>query len=145
MLEELDFVLGSVHAHFDLPEAKQTKRILKAFDHPRLSGLAHPTARHIGQREPIRMNFERICEAAAERDIFLEINGQPTRLDLKDTQCRLARDMGVMLVISSDAHSTANLDTIRYGVDQARRGWIEARDVLNTLPLDELLKKLRGS
>ena len=145
VLEELDFVLGSIHAHFDLPQAKQTKRILKAFDHPLFSGLAHPTARHIGQREPIRMDFEKICKAAAERGIFLEINGQPTRLDLKDTQCRLARDMGVMLVISSDSHSTADLDTIRYGVDQARRGWIEAKDVLNTLPLNKLLKKLRGS
>ena len=145
MLAELDFVLGSIHAHFDLPADKQTKRILKAFDHPRFSGLAHPTARHIGQREPIRMDFEKICEAASERGIFLEINGQPARLDLKDTQCRLARDMGVMLVISSDSHSTADLDTVRYGVDQARRGWIEANDVLNTLPLDKLLRKLRGS
>ncbi len=145
VLAELDFVLGSIHAHFDLPEAKQTKRILKAFDHSRFSGLAHPTARHIGQREPIRMNFEKVCAAAAERGIFLEINGQPKRLDLNDTHCRLARDMGVMLVISSDAHSTADLDTIRYGVDQARRGWIEAGDVLNTLPLNKLLKKIRRS
>ena len=145
VLAELDFVLGTVHAHFDLPESKQMKRILKAFDHPRFAGMAHPSARHIGQREPIRMNFETLCEAAADRGIFLEVNGQPERLDLNDTHCRLAKEMGVMLVISSDAHSTADLDKIRYGVDQARRGWIEAKDILNTLPLNKLLKKLRGS
>lgn len=143
VLAEMDFVLGTIHAHFDLPESKQTKRILKAFDHPLFSGLAHPTARHIGQREPLRIDFEKICETAANRGIFLEVNGQPTRLDLNDTHCRLAKEMGVMLVISSDAHSTADLDTIRYGVDQARRGWIEAKDVLNTLPLDKLLRQLR--
>lgn len=143
VLGELDFVLGTIHSHFNLPADKQTKRLLKAFDNPHFSGLAHPTARQIGEREPVRFDFEAICKAAAERGIFLEVNGQPARLDLKDTHCRLAREMGVSLAISSDAHSTTDLDKIRFGIDQARRGWIEAKDILNTLPLAQLLNRLR--
>lgn len=143
VLDELDFVLGTIHSHFDLAQDKQTRRVLKAFDNPRLSGLAHPTARQIGEREPVRYDFEAICEAAAERGIFLEINGQPARLDLDDRHCRMAKEMGVMLAISSDAHGTADFDKIRFGIDQARRGWIEAGEVINTLPLAKLLKRLR--
>lgn len=143
VLDELDLVLGTLHSHFDLSPARQTRRVLRAFDHPRLSGLAHPTARLIGQRQPVDFDFRKICEAAAERSIFLEVNGQPDRLDLDDTHCRMARDMGVMLAISSDAHSAAGLAGIRHGVDQARRGWIEAKDVVNTRPLRAFLKLLR--
>ncbi len=144
VLKELDFVLGTVHAYFDLSAEKQTKRILKAFDNPLFSGLAHPSARQIRQREPIRFDFEKICKGAVERRIFLEVNGQPARLDLKDVHCRMAKDMGVMLAISSDAHSTADLDKIRFGVDQARRGWVEKADVINTRSLRSLMKQLRN-
>ena len=143
VLAELDFVLGTIHSHFDLPEKKQTRRILTAFDHPLLSGLAHPTARQIGEREPARFDFDRVCRAAAERGIFLEVNGQPARLDLNDSHCRRARELGVMLAISSDSHSVSDLAKIRFGVDQARRGWIEKDDVINTRPLAKLLKLLR--
>jgi len=143
VLKELDFVLGTIHAHFDLPFKKQTERILRAFDHPLFSGLAHPMARHIGQREPIDIDFGKICKAAAERGIFLEVNAQPARLDLDGAHCRMAKEMGVKLAISTDSHSTADLAGIRFGVDQARRGWVEAKDVINTRPLRELLKLLR--
>ena len=143
MLRELDFVLGTVHAHFALPAEKQTRRLLKAFDNPYFSGLAHPSARQIGEREAIRFDFDRICEAAAERGIFLEVNGQPARLDLDDAHCRRAKELGVKLAISSDAHSTAGLAKIRFGVDQARRGWIGKDDVVNARPLRSLLKALR--
>ena len=144
VLGELDFVLGTIHSHFELSEAKQTRRLLKAFDNPLLSGLAHPTARQIGQREPIRFDIEKVFAAAAERHIFLEVNGQPARLDLNDLHCRHAREMGVMLAISSDSHSTSDLAKIRFAVDQARRGWIEAKDVINTRPLKEFLERLRS-
>ncbi|MGA7964632.1 MAG: DNA polymerase/3'-5' exonuclease PolX [Gammaproteobacteria bacterium] len=143
VLAEMDFVLGTVHAHFDLPYRKQTDRILRAFDHPLFSGLAHPMARHIGQREPIDVDFEKICKAAAEHGIFLEVNAQPARLDLDGEHCRMAKDMGVMLAISTDSHSVSDLEGIRFGVDQARRGWVEAKDVINTRPLREFLKLLR--
>ena len=143
VLKELDFVLGALHSHFDLPSRKQTTRVLKAFDNPLLSGLAHPTARQIGQREPVNFDFERICKTAVERGIFLEVNSQPARLDLDDAHCRMAKDLGVMLAISSDAYSANDLARIRFGVDQARRGWIEAKDVINTRPLREFLKLLR--
>jgi DNA polymerase (family X) len=140
VLGELDFVLGTVHAHFDLVPAKQTRRLLTAFDNRLFSGLAHPTARHIGQREPIRFDADKVFAAAAERGIFLEVNGQPARLDLNDVLCRHAREKNVMLAISSDSHSTSDLAKIRFGVDQARRGWIEVEQVINTRPLGALLK-----
>jgi len=140
VLAEMDFVLGTVHAHFELPAARQTQRLLKAFDNPYLSGLAHPTARQIGEREPIRLDFDRVCEAAAERGIFLEVNGQPARLDLDASRCRRATELGVKLAISSDSHSAAGLETIRFGVDQARRGWVGKKDVVNT----RSLRSLRG-
>ncbi|MGH8427938.1 MAG: DNA polymerase/3'-5' exonuclease PolX [Gammaproteobacteria bacterium] len=144
VLGELDFVLGTIHSHFELSEAKQTRRLLKAFDNPLLAGLAHPTARNIGRREPIRFDVEKVFSAAAELGIFLEVNSQPARLDLNDTHCRHAKEMGVQLAISSDSHSTSDLAKIRFAVDQARRGWIEAKDVINTRPLKKFLKRLRG-
>lgn len=143
VLKKLDFVLGTIHAHFELSEPKQTKRILKAFDNPLLTGLAHPTARHIGKREPIHFDVEKVFGAAAEGGIFLEVNGQPARLDLNDVLCRHAKDMGVMLALSSDSHSSSDLAKIRFAVGQARRGWVEATDVINTRPLAAFLKLLR--
>ncbi len=143
VLAELDFVLGTIHAHFDLPFASRPIACSAPSTIPLFSGLAHPMARHIGQREPIDFDFEKICKAAAERGIFLEVNAQPARLDLDGVHCRMAKDMGVKLAISTDSHSTADLAGIRFGVDQARRGWVEAKDVINTRPLREFQKLLR--
>ena len=143
VLEQLDLVVGAVHYQLDLPAARQTRRLLRAMDNPRLHILAHPTGRLIDARAPMSYDFERVLRGAKERGCHLEIDSQPERLDLDDVHCRLAKDMGVKLVISSDAHSAQGLALIRFGVDQARRGWLEPGDVLNTLPLGRFLAGLR--
>jgi DNA polymerase (family X) len=141
-LEKLDLVLGSIHSHFDLSEEKQTNRIFRAMDNKYFNILAHPTTRRIGQREGIKLKMERIMEAALERGCFLEINANPERLDLSDQYIRLAGDMGLKLVISTDAHRKSDLRDMKYGVSQARRGWAERTQILNTYPLEELRKNL---
>jgi DNA polymerase (family 10) len=143
VLRDLDLVVCSVHYKLDLPEDKQTERILRAMDNPNVNILAHPTGRLIGDRAPYAVDMERIIEGARERGCFLELNAQPSRLDLNDVHCRLAKEAGVKVAISTDAHSTSNLANMRYGVDQARRGWLEAGDVLNTLGLKDLRRALK--
>ena len=105
--------------------------------------LGHPTGRLIGSREPYPVDFDQIIKAAAEHGVALEINAQPERLDVDDIQARAAHEAGVRLVISTDAHRVEELRFMRYGVDQARRGWCESRHVLNTLPLAALRSALR--
>jgi DNA polymerase (family 10) len=143
VLKQLDLTVCSVHYKFNLPRGKQTERILRAMDNPYFNVLAHPSGRLINEREPYDVDMEKIMEAAKARNCFLEVNSQPDRLDLTDDACRLARDIGVGLVISTDAHSTSDLALMRLGVGQARRGWIEAGEVLNTRPLQELRKLLQ--
>jgi len=142
ILRELDFTVCAVHYAFGLPRRKQTERILRAMDNRYFTVLAHPTGRLINEREPCDIDLERISEAAKERGCLLELNAQPDRLDLDDQACKLAGELGVGIVISTDAHSPADLDLMRFGIDQARRGWLEARDVANTRPLEELRKLL---
>jgi DNA polymerase (family 10) len=137
-LGELDLVVAAVHSHFELPAPKQTARILRAMDHKHFSILAHPTGRLLGQREMSRFDVDRIIGAAKDRGCFLEINSQPDRLDLADVYCRTAKAAGVLLSIGSDAHSTAQLDFLEFGVLQARRGWLEKSDILNSRPLQRL-------
>ncbi len=143
VLAELDLVVCSVHSKFDLPADKQTERVVRAMDNPHMNILAHPTGRMLGQRGPHNLDVERALEAARERGCFLELNAQPDRLDLDDTHCKLAKDMGVKLALSTDSHTTSSLDYIRYGVDQARRGWLEPDDVINTRKWGELEKLLK--
>ncbi|AOS97524.1 DNA polymerase/3'-5' exonuclease PolX [Microbulbifer aggregans] len=143
VLAELDFVLCAVHHKFDLTQEKQTRRILRAMDSPHCHILAHPSGRLINRREAYDIDLKMILEAAAERGCAVELNAQPERLDLTDEGCRMARDLGVKVSIAADAHSTRGFDYLRFGVDQARRGWLEPRDVLNTLPLKELLRFFR--
>jgi DNA polymerase (family 10) len=138
VLERLDVVIVSVHSHFDLPRDKQAERIIRAMDNPNVNILAHPTGRRIGDRPPYDVDVERLMDAALERGCFLEVNAQPARLDLNDVHCRMAKDRGLKLSISTDAHSIAELAFMRYGVDQARRGWLEPEDVLNTRGWDDL-------
>jgi hypothetical protein len=135
--------VGAIHSAFGLSERKQTERVIRAMDHPHFHILAHPTGRLIGKREACRLDMERVMEAARERGCALELNSQPQRLDLDDRHCRMAREMGVRVAISSDAHSSGQLRNLRYGVGQARRGWLEADNVLNTLPLEQLLAILQ--
>ncbi len=143
VLKELDFVLCSVHYNTRLSEKKQTERIIRAMDNPYFNILAHPTGRLIGEREPYAMNIEKILHAAKERGCFLEINAAPQRLDLNEFHAKLAKDIGVKLSISTDAHSIDNLFNMRFGVYQARRGWLEKEDILNTRPWQELKKLIK--
>jgi DNA polymerase (family 10) len=142
-LAELDVVIVAVHSKFNLSRAAMTRRIVRALKHPHVQILAHPTGRLIGKREPYQVDFDQILKAAGDHGVALEVNAQPERLDLDDAQARAAHDFGVSLVISTDAHRIEELTYMRYGVDQARRGWCEAKHVLNTRPLAELRKALR--
>ncbi len=138
LLGKLDLVVAAVHSRFDLSREKQTARILKAMDHPHFSILAHPSGRLIEQREPYDVDMPRLIRHARERGCFLEINAQPDRLDLLDIYIQMAKEEGVLLAVSSDAHSVQQLDYLRFGIGQARRGWLERNEVLNTRPLKEL-------
>ncbi|MCK5219586.1 PHP domain-containing protein, partial [bacterium] len=140
VLKELDFTVCSIHSKFNLPEDRQTERILRAMDNPLFTVFGHPSGRLISTRPGYAVNMEKIVLGAKERGCFLELNAYPQRLDLTDVYCRLAKETGVLVAISSDAHSRQGLDALRYGINQARRGWLEARDVLNTRPLRELRK-----
>jgi DNA polymerase (family 10) len=140
VLGELDLVVGAVHSQFKLPRTKQTRRIIKAMDHRHFTLLAHPSGRLIDQREPYDVDMLKIIRAARRRGCFLELNAHPERLDLLDIHCQLAKEEGVLVAISTDAHSIQDFDNLYYGVGQARRGWLEKEDVLNT----RALKELRG-
>jgi len=143
VLKQLDFTVCAIHYGFGRSRAKQTERILRAMDHPCFNILAHPTGRLINARDPYDIDLERILEAARERGRILELNAQPDRLDLDDRACRMAREAGVRVAISTDAHSTTDLGLMRFGIGQARRGWLERNDVINTRPLAELTRLLR--
>jgi DNA polymerase (family 10) len=138
LLQRLDLVVGAVHQRLDLPRGRQTERLLRAMDHPCFTILAHPTGRLIDERPACDIDLPRVIRKARERGCFLELNAHPARLDLTDLACRMARDEGVLVSIASDAHSTLELDNLSFGVGQARRGWLEARDVLNTRTLKAL-------
>ncbi|MGO9006698.1 MAG: DNA polymerase/3'-5' exonuclease PolX [Beijerinckiaceae bacterium] len=143
ILSRLDVVVAAVHYKFDLSRQAQTERIIRAMDNRHMAILAHPTGRLIGEREPYDIDMERIIAAAQERGCHLEINAEPDRLDLTDVHAQAAKSMGVKVAISTDAHTMAALGYMRFGVDQARRGWLEPADVINTRPLAELKKLLR--
>ena len=142
-LAELDVAIVAVHSTFNLSRPAMTKRIIRALKHAHVQILAHPTGRIIGQREGYQFDFDEILKAAADYGVALEINAQPERLDLDDVQARAAQEAGVALVISTDAHRVEELNCMRYGVDQARRAWCEARHILNARPLAEMQKVLR--
>lgn len=138
VLARLDLVVGAVHSKFDLSRARQTERILRAMEHPCFTLLAHPTGRLIEKREPYDVDMLRIIRQAKNRGCFLELNAHPERLDLLDTYCQMAKEEGVLISINSDAHSAFDFANLRFGVGQARRGWLGKQDVLNTRPLAEL-------
>jgi DNA polymerase (family 10) len=142
-LDDLDLVVVSVHYNFKLPKEKQTERVIRAFDNPRVNIFGHPSGRLINERPPYEIDLEKVMRAAVERGCFLEVNGHPDRLDLDDVHCQMAKGMGLKLALSTDAHSTDDLGLMRFGIGQARRGWIEASDVINTRRLPELRKLLK--
>jgi DNA polymerase (family 10) len=142
-LATLDVVLVSIHSRFELEPAAQTERILRALENPRVQILAHPTGRKIGRRDAMRYDLDRVLSRAAELGVAVELDSHPDRLDLSDVALMRARELGTKIVISTDAHRVAHLDHLRYGVEQARRAWLEPGHVLNTKPLDEFLAALR--
>lgn len=143
LLGELDFVVGSIHRKFDLSQQKQTERVIRAMDHSCFHCFGHPTGRLINQRDPYQIDIDKIMDAAIERGCYLELNAQPDRLDLNDAHCKLAKEKGLKIAISADAHTKTDLQFLRFGIDQARRGWLEADDVLNTRKWKELKELLK--
>ena len=141
-LASLDIVLIALHSKLDLPGEAQTRRVTRALQHPAVDLFAHPTGRLIGGRRGASFDLERVFRAAADHGVMLEVNAQPERLDLDDIAARAAIGHGLTLTIDTDAHATAELRFMRWGVDQARRGWVERRHVANTRPLSKLLPLL---
>lgn len=133
-LEQLDVVLVSVHSHFDLPAAKQTDRVIQAVSHPAVHILAHPTGRILNKRDSMALDLDAVFQACRDAGVAVELNAHPDRLDLQDTHVMRARELGLPIVISTDAHRVDDLALIRYGVEQARRAWLESHDVVNTWP-----------
>lgn len=138
VLARLDVCLCAVHTYFDLPRDMQTERIIRALDNPHIHILAHPTGRQINKRRPYDLDMECLIQAAIDRGCYLEINANPERLDLHARHARMAKEMGLKLAISTDAHSVNMLSVMRFGIDQARRGWLTADDVINTRPWREV-------
>lgn len=141
VLAELDFVVASVHSGWKMERAAMTERIIRAMENPRVDGIAHPTGRLIGKREPFEVDMEAVLKAAASLGVAMEINAYPDRLDLKDVHARRAKELGVKLMINTDAHAAEQLRLMHFGVATARRGWIEPGDVLNTLPISRLRRR----
>jgi DNA polymerase (family 10) len=142
-LAALDLVIASVHSALSQDDVQMTERLLRAIEHPAVDIIGHPTGRLLLRREPCRVNMPRVIDAAARHAVALEINGQVDRLDLGDTNARLAHDRGVKLVISSDAHGCSAVGQLKWGTVVARRAWLSATAVLNTLPVDRFRASLR--
>lgn len=145
ILKKLDFVLISVHNGMRMPEDQMTERILKAINNPLVHCLAHPTGRLIGRRPEMKINWDRLFEGIKKAGIAVEINAHPSRLDLDEHRCKIAVQMGIPILINTDAHAPAQMDLMEYGIYVARRGWLKDKDVLNTRPtgeIEEFLKSL---
>jgi DNA polymerase (family 10) len=144
ILKELDYVVCSIHSQFQLSRAKQTDRIIRAIDNRYCRTIGHMTGRLLGVRKGYDIDIERIMQHAKQAACFIELNAQPKRLDISDIYCRMAKDVGVLVAIGSDAHSVHDFDYMRYGVGQARRGWLTAKNIVNSrtlAPLKILLKR----
>ncbi|MFY9801532.1 MAG: DNA polymerase/3'-5' exonuclease PolX [Candidatus Acidiferrales bacterium] len=144
VLAQLDVVVASVHSYMNLGREEMTERLVAAIENPYTQIIAHPTGRLVLRRDPFDYEMEKVLEAAKERGVAMECNAYPDRLDLKDVHLRMAKERGVKIVISTDSHTAANLKFMKYGVITARRGWIEKREVINTLPTAEFLDSLRA-
>ncbi|HIE16650.1 MAG TPA: PHP domain-containing protein, partial [Dehalococcoidia bacterium] len=142
LLSQLDIVIAAIHSAMTQGEYQMTKRILGAIENPHVDIIAHPTCRLLGEREPIAVDLETIFKAAVEHNKALEINAMPSRLDLKDIHIYRAHQLGVKLVLGTDAHGAAQLGFMRFGVGMARRGWCQPRHILNTRNVDEILASL---
>ena len=145
-LAELDIVIGSVHSHMNLEATEMTDRLMRALESPSLRVMGHPTGRILLNRDSFPFDFERVASAAARRNVYLEINASPERLDLSGSMVRTAKGLGCKFAICTDAHQTKHLGiNMPFGILTARRGWLEAGDVLNALPLPEFEKAIHKS
>jgi DNA polymerase (family 10) len=143
ILAQVDVVVCSIHSYFNLDHSAMTERMLAAIQNPYTQIIGHPTGRLLLRRDPLDYDMEKVLAACAQYGVAMECNAFPDRLDLKDVYLRMCKERGVKVVISTDSHNAANLRQIRYGVTMARRGWLEKKDVINTLPVEEFLKALR--
>ena len=143
ILAQLDVVVCSIHSYFNLERAAMTERMLAAIENPYTQIIAHPTGRLLLRRDPFEYDMEKVLDACARYGVAMECNSYPDRLDLKDVYLRMCKERGIKVAISTDSHNTANLGLLRYGVTMARRGWLEKKDVINTLPTKEFLEALR--
>ncbi len=143
VLSGMDIVVASIHSGFKQSKEQLTKRLVSAMKNPYVSVIAHPTGRLIGERDPYDIDMENILKIAKETGTALEINAYPLRLDLNDIYVKKAKELGIKFAISTDTHVVSQFDYMYYGVSIARRGWLEKKDVLNTLSYEQLLKELR--
>jgi DNA polymerase (family 10) len=143
VLAQLDIVIASIHTFFAYPAAQQTERVLRALENPYVRIFGHPTGRRMLHREPAAFDMAAVLRRAAELGVTVEHNSSPSRLDLCDTNLRLARELGCKIVINTDAHHTSEFDQIRYGIKQLRRAWLTPADVINTREADAFLAALR--
>ncbi|MGB2842186.1 MAG: DNA polymerase/3'-5' exonuclease PolX [Halobacteriota archaeon] len=145
ILKELDVVVCAIHTKFSQDRDTMTKRIVTAMENPNVDIIAHPTGRVLGKRDPYEVDMEKLMEAAKDTGTVMELNSFPDRLDLNDMHCRMAKDYGVLVAISTDAHDATQMGAvIKYGVATARRGWLEAKDVVNTKGLEEVMDMVKG-
>lgn len=144
LLTTFDYVVASVHSHFNLPEPEMTARIIRAISHPRVRMLGHATGRLLLRRDSYKVDLEAVLQAAAKHGTLIEINAHPQRLDIDWVHCKRAKALGVHVVINPDAHSTGEVPYVRYGIDVARRGWLEKKDIFNTQSVTQVTKALRA-
>jgi len=143
VLEKLDYVIAGIHSNLKMGKKEMTERLITAMKNPNIDIISHPTGRLINRREEYQLDFDRILKVAKETGTILEINSSPDRLDLKDLYIRQAKEFGVKMIINTDAHKINQLSQMNYGVSQARRGWAEKEDIINTKPVKELLNYLK--
>jgi len=144
ILKNLDYVIAGVHTAFNQDKKTVTERILAAMENPYVNIISHPSGRMLNERDPIDPDWNKVFDAARDKGVILEINGQPQRLDLPDDLIKSAIEWGVKLMINSDAHSAEELKFMRYGIDDARRGWAQKENILNTLPFEKFVKELKS-
>jgi DNA polymerase (family 10) len=141
VMSKLDYVVASIHTSFEQTREKATERLISAIKNPLVSVIGHPSGRLINERQPIDLDWDKILDAVEENNKILEINSQPNRLDLPDDLVYTASKRGIKFIISSDAHTKESMDYMKYGLDVARRGWLTKESVVNTLPVEKLIKR----
>jgi DNA polymerase (family X) len=143
VLEQMDLVIASVHSHFNQSSEEMTARLLKAIGNPNVSIIGHPTGRMLLRRDAYSYDMDTILKAAARNKVAMELNAYPDRLDLCDRHLKQAKQHGVKIVINTDSHHTSHMEKIRFGILQARRAWLTANDVLNTLPVERFAEAMK--